>query len=669
VFRPKLAFNYPIWICILVAVIFSSTLLLGGNRVLIGTQHASVLPYWATWWTPHALQNNYDIVFNSQTLFPVGNNHLAHISPVTSIFYTVFKTILGPVAGYNILVLMYCFLNSFVAYYWLNKTWGLNRLWALVGGLLVAYNPATWSLLQQGNIALMGFFMVIIACLCWDAFLELPSPKRAVLLASSLYAIILMNMLYIAIILSFWLPYALYSAWHSKKRGELLDGMLLSVCCFILLTAFYPLPAFLWSSYVDIYTPIETAISTQAQHSGFWIGILVVMVCGLMLLPMTHHQRRFWFLIAASHAIFAIRPNFAPYAIFSQFVPRSDFSVEPRLYLLPFIYGAAVVMGSAFSKFEASLSARLYRIVPILAVGIFLLLSGWSIFLPTTPVQPIQDLEQIASDTENYLIAFFPTGIVSAEESFGSTDYAALGMVYAPWHRKRVIGGVTVGDFTDEQTVYEENPLLRVLANYSVGDPIASVPLIRNDVERWRLAYVIVANEVTTDTTGLHQWLSWTNTFCQVEAQDTRELWRARWHPAGCPQPYTIDIGAMNDFYAVQAGWAAPEQWGDISVRWASSEADAELILWATPASDYMLRLRAVAPPASQQDVTVFVNDTELGRINLTQDWQDYELLLPRTTIAASHRVELRFEHSTTVNLEGRILNAAYDTVSLVPVE
>ncbi len=683
----------PFWyiagVYLLLALLYTAALLLQGNGALIGTEYRGSLSLWATWWPGHAIHNNYNLVSTDYTLFPVKTNLLPVLSLTTSLVYIPLRAILGPLLAYHVILPLYLTLNAISGYLFLRKRCE-NGFWIpALGGLVLAFNPVTWELARRGEFALLGFFPLIFSLLAWERLVEKPSTRNTVWVAIALYTVVLMSIQFWNLLLTFWLPYAVYTGWRSPNRAKLIDSILLAVIVFSLLFAIYPASSLLWSSYVEKYKHIEVWQGVVNLSGVAWqvftVGGLLAVLLSLFAPWKTSPDRRLWILIFGINLLAFNRMELAPLSLTGRLfvVPHHTDLTQSAIFLFATFLAALVVVSGAVQHAGQVLPPRArHLILAGFGLGI-LLVSGWNLTLPVTPLPHADAYAFMADEPENYTIISFPIGVdslarqqftdeaLAAEQGyvvFGYQERAGEAMAYAPWHGKRVLGGLTGHITNNELEIYNSHPLTLIAAHREIeGDAVEVAKIIRNDVRRWRVAYVLTGSAVTT-TVGLQQWFNWTGAFCLINQGAEIEIWRASWHPAGCPA-YRLDIGTPDDHFAVGEGWYNSEEWPDRYVRWAGGDLVSELTLWATPRSDYTLRFYASSPSVPNQTVKVVTNGVVLGTFSITPEWEEYDLILPRMVIAEGGLVEIELRHSSTENIEGRDLTAVYDYILLEEVD
>jgi hypothetical protein len=145
---------------------------------------------------------------------------------------------------------------------------------------------------------------------------------------------------------------------------------------------------------------------------------------------------------------------------------------------------------------------------------------------------------------------------------------------------------------------------------------------------------------------------------------------------AECPTPNQIalpvgdrlGLGEPSSYRFVGLGWYEAENIGGPQARWAGEIATSTLRL-VLPPGNIRIRFRAAAYP-TDQTVTVSVNSQTVGTAKLTNDWADYDLIIPADVVHANGpsiitlthaRLESAFERTGGASQDRRPLAAAYD--------
>jgi hypothetical protein len=623
-------------------------------------------------------------------------NYLPVISLPTSVLYTILNVPLGSLLAYNLLYPFYLALTGWAGFAFLRRHVD-DLLLAIIGGAALAFNPLTVALASRGEVALLGVFALPLCMILWDRLLLKTTFARLVALVLGLYLTVTMSMQFWNVALTLLIPYAIFRAYglSVEERARLLEYVVMGGLLFALLFLLFPASPFLWSTYGDQLAPIEVWQGALHLDDWYWyafgIGGLAAVLASLTMPWQVSPDRRWWVgILGMNLACFALI-DLAPLTLLGEFfrVPDNPALTRPAIFLFPVIISASVLILQAVRARLPEREALRYASLGGLAALVFML-SGWWGGLATSDVPHYNFYPSLANEQENYLIVDFPIGVDSiARRSLleadddSADDYALLGfnaesgraLAYMTQHHKRIIGGLTTHLLQDDLTPYGDSPLIRLL-NFQPEDPDISinerVQLMRREVLRWRLGYIILRPEAVPPefTDALRGWLHWIGSFCMTGSEGDLEFWRATWHPAGCPDSYRVKLGASDGVLAADVGWYPPEfiDVGLVRVAGTDGSLNAPITLWADrPATDYTLILRAQSPLEDQR-VEVWANSESLGEIDLSSAWEDYRLTLPRLIIGQEGLLELELRHSRSQTIDGRPLTAVYQSVSLEPV-
>jgi hypothetical protein len=659
---------------LLIAFLALSDVLFSQQPVLVGANSSGSLFYWTTWWPRHAIANDYDLVFNSYTLFPIESNLLPLLSPLSTTIHYPFSLIFGERIAFNLLVPIYLSLNAFSVYLLLNHHLN-SRLLPFFGGLIVAFNPVMLAFAEAGQIALLAFFPLVMWLLLFERYLTEPNIPKTLLLAAALYAVVLTSMQFWNLIVTLLIPYAALRVWQAgASEAHLRDGLLL-VLIVAALTFIFPVPALLHSTYELKYRVIENWVGMVIIDARIWspfaIGGLILGAAAMFspwdALPM----RRAWIAIAALNLIGYLNPDLGPLDALAALlnVPNAPRFSNEMIYLLPLILvGVLIILQTAefyLPKIEESIALGLVALLALLLVA------GWWRSLPATVVPDYDFYETLAQEPEDYLIAEIPIGIDSiAHQQTAASRYPAMGfpefagvhLMNIPTHHKRIIGGQSAYHSPQDLTPYEENPLLRLLMFQPSELPLLDqARFMQNEVRRIRLGYVVIHRDAVSSefVGGLRGWLAWTRSFCLVAEDGPVEFWRASWHPAGCPA-FVMDMSADYDFLAMGDNWYPAE---GPNLRWAGPGETSTLTLWVQPLTEHRLSIETSAPVPQQ--VTVFVNGDSLGSYDISTEGGSFNLTVPAQTVGRQGLLMIELRHQQAENIEGRALTALYNHITL----
>ncbi len=123
----------------------------------------------------------------------------------------------------------------------------------------------------------------------------------------------------------------------------------------------------------------------------------------------------------------------------------------------------------------------------------------------------------------------------------------------------------------------------------------------------------------------------------------------------------SLDVGSIGDARQIVSGWELQENWGEENIRWAQQNAEIQLMT-CEASSGQSLHFRAFMPeelPA--QTVTVRINGTEIGGVELSAGWNEYTLGIPAEVLQTPGLQTIELRHSDTFTPDNRSLSAAYD--------
>ena len=662
------------------AVLFVMPVLVRGTNYLLGDDSAG-LNLWSVWWPLHAIPGNYNLIYNNYTLFPLNTNILPLLSLPTSLLYSLFRPVLGPIMAFNMILPVYCTLNGLAGFLFLRGRLANFRR-ALVAGALIAFNPLTYGLAHQADITLLPFFVFLFWILLWERFLQKRDIGHAILLALGLYVVVLTSMQYWSLIFIVLLPYAVLTF---KRRGdwrELIDPLLWGLLLICIMFLIYPASALNWAANLPSISGrlvIWQAVNFPPLLFWIFVVILVAVIFRAIRGNTLDPQLRLVGVAIGGICVLCYQvPQLSP--LLALGVTRADNPVRLQILWMP------VIVFGVFALFRDTPPITLFRRWKrvqkcVVCIGL-LAISGWWQFLPAVAVPYLKWYDKIANDPEDYVVADFPAGIDTLERrslavqgqqpanvpSVGTAYSAGQILMSVPFYQKHVIGGLTTFLGSNGLKDYQTSSLLQLLTTQEIGGYLPDdAEIMRNDSARWRIGYILVhRNQLNPDfLNNFHQWMAWINAYCMVDVEDTTEVWQARWHPNGCP-PEVLHLGANDNNMVLATGWYGEEVWGDLPIRWAGTQTTSYLSFWVTPSSDYRLTLRVSAPQSENQTLTVAANGETLGKIALEKNWQDYSLTVPRTLISQTNGLlSLQLQHDHLDNVQGRMLTAAYDTISL----
>jgi hypothetical protein len=652
----------PLILYCVVAIAVSRPVL--GSGVALGQATESAPRYWAVWWPLQASTRYYDPAFTSYSLYPIELNWTAALSWPSTGFYAILRVGLESLQAFHWLLPIYLSLTAWASYLWLRQQ-AHSIVIPLLGGGLAAFNPITFGLAAQGDLALLGLFVIPLGLLAWDYFMLRPTWFRLSGVLLAWYSVLVMSIQYWNLLVLLVLPYALVSSrprWNERLFVEKYLWLALLLLGLLLL---HPLPLLLRASYSGEYSAIEVWQGIL-QVAGWRWAILatllgLISLWGVQASNAPFAQKRAWVALLGLNLLAFWQVGLAPLSVLA------DVLAVPQVDLLSQngVIGWACLLWAVFMSLPAlnhSLQRQPRRLqmgwwgVGLLAVAG---LSGWNQPLPRQVVPVYQLYETIAEEPEDYVVIDYPFGLDSLARRytphaqhgpFFFAQEAGLAQFYAPLHRKKVLGGLALNLVDSEINYYRDHPLLQMLTFQPLSLPLEqAVPAMRDEIQRQRIAYVFLHTERLAPEfqASLVGWLTWINGFCLVSQEGPLQLWQAQWHPNGCP-PYQINLGdsaGLEATRAYESEWHLPEVYDGSLIRQMASTS-AQLDLWATANLPYQLTIVAASP--RPQSVEVILNGVPIGQLNLTPTLQGYPLALARNAIQSNGQLHFQLVQTTS---------------------
>ena len=616
---------------------------------ILGEDYAGALSLWGVWFPWHALTHNLDMAFTDYLAFPVEVNITLLLSPISTLFYHLLNIFLPSLLAFNLLFPLYVALTGWLSFLFARR-YIKNELFALAAALVIAFNPLTFSLAEDGTLILLGLFVFPLWLLAWQNFLDRPRVSALAWVVMATYAVILMALQFSNLMLTFLLPLAVWQFRESKTRwAQIVDYMVLGGLILGVLLLIHPLPIIYRATYLGIYEPISLVyvfetiwIHTTAWKIFLWSGAALILLAVSL---WSDSGRMRWLTIIGINTACYTAVEFAPLTLLASIfnVPGAPQLTPKALFLFPIIFGGCLLVFQWLATLQLD---DTHRITLYAAIGAAIIGgSGWWQSLPTREVKDYEFYRSLTADSENYLVIDVKWGLDS--------------WVYAPQHHKRVFGV----DFEDHTLD------LLLLQGKLEGEPQQLAEDIRQNSLEWRAAYIVFhLDEFTSEAIDpMRGWLEWSGAYCMAGTEDDIEIWRAAWHPAGCT--YGFSMGGPASELGNGEGWWPSEVWDSGPVRWAGSGVSSRLMLWAfRPAGDYTLQFRAATlAEIENQRVEVLVNDESLGEFDLGVEFAEISVTIPRELIGARGLLDVELRHDTVLAFEGRELTAIYESIALEP--
>jgi hypothetical protein len=254
---------------------------------------------------------------------------------------------------------------------------------------------------------------------------------------------------------------------------------------------------------------------------------------------------------------------------------------------------------------------------------------------------------------------------------------------YAPVHRKRLVNG-TLSRVPWRELLYfeQESPALGALTGGHEMDLLAAPRELGQLIDDWPIGYVIVHQSRMPDAEYARDIVAMLNlheSLCFYRAEQDLLIYRAHWHPDGCPprtppptegetDSYTLDLGTPGDTPYLGWYWYWREDVGGTPARWAGENDASSLRVEVPPGAAYVMTLTATSF-SDDQEVTVTVNGAQVGRFDVpASGWHERSVSLPADVVGDGD-LHIVLSHSRARTADGRSLTAAYSRVTFREAE
>jgi hypothetical protein len=673
--------------------------------------------HWSLWWVRFALSHGWDPMFTDWVLYPLRHNLSIHmLTPALLPPYLVLEPLFGRVAAVNLIGVGAVILSAYVMFVFLRNHLRLRREpgWAddalaLVGGFVFGFLPYEIGHAANSHLNLTPIFWVPLVFWLLDRASMAGEGRRrvvwAVALGMALWGAWLTDLQYLM-----WIPllgvfYALYLLARAETwqgRAEMIGLGVLAVCVTLALGAIVPLPALLQvdsSQFApaDLYTPRLFSMPPGSLFLMPGAGdqnfgrLLVLFALGGVLLTVPAFRRRaagdgalprerwLWLAMAVIPFLLALGPDIEvggrliplPYRILHDLM-NGQYR-NPVRFSVPGVF--ALMMFCALSWGPAW--ARLRR-ADVVAGGLLVLFALDLGILAPFPILKPPDYaiyHEIGEEAGDWVIFEVPVGTHSGWTGIGNGQYL---MYYAPEHEKRLVNGTLSRMPWQYHYVLFEAPLLMGFAGNALDTQAVPRELARA-VDEWPVGYVIVHPDLLLRARMLEYvgLLNMQTSICFYKAEDGLLIYRAHWHPAGCPPrtppqdesgAYVLDLGVPGDEGFIGEFWYWQEDVGGVLARWAGGNDASRLRLELPPGSDYEMTLVATGY-GEGRTARVDVNGATLGTIELPGGWTEHTIRVPAEVVGEGDLV-IVLSHGRPISAaergesaDERPLTAAYDRI------
>ena len=695
---------------------------------------------WGVWWTPYALFTlGQSPLYTDYIVYPFENNLAFHVhATFWGPIHAALQPVFGRIGAFNLLFVVSFVLAGYFTFLFLRPR--VNRDWlAALGGFMFAFAPTVVDRARGAQLDIMAVWWLPLALLLWDRVVAARDQRRSALWAAGVGLAVWGAWITHAPFLMFLpllsAPYALYTVWAAPRDRRLwLFGMaLLALLVTALLGAVYPLPATLDVLRDDPANYPVAELHTQRFHAaplsalvgvggdgdrslGFllpWLVYLAILTPVLSRFvrrgdpparsgsrPNRLHatrERWLWLGTGAACALLALGPDIEvagarvplPYMLLwrvqnGQYRTPSRFLLPGALALITFVVMTAPwwvdALQSALRRYPPR---RIAAGAFTAAVILFSLDYGVARPLPVHAVPDYPIYHEIGAEDGDYVVLQVPLGTGLA---YWPTGRRFDLMHYGGVHHKKQVSGLLSRAPWQVRVYYEEkSALLSAVAFVRPLDTQAAPRELAKAVDEWPLGYIVIHRNYLSEPEAREMagFFNMQESVCFVRAEADLMIYRAHWHPKGCPPrtppqdatgAYVLDLGAPGDEGFIGEYWYWQEDVGGVGARWAGGN-DASRLRVALPGGrDYRMTLVATGY-GEGQGVEVRVNGAVLGGCELAGGWSACEVGLPARVVGEGDLVVVLVHRGMASaagrgeSADARPLTAAYDRIIFKAVQ
>lgn len=439
------------------------------GTIIAGSDQDVYINPWADMWTLRALQDPARSLWYTDFLFfPQGASlHYHSFSHFTSAISLLLRPLFGPLAAYNLTILLHLVLAGWSMFHLARYLTG-STLAALMAGIVFAFN--SHNIWQTAHPVLVSIWPLPWAALFLLQAIERATPSRAVLAAFFVFLAAL-NSTLMLILTGLWLIFIVFYALGSRRLNRTSFSTLVLFAALSLALVVIPLYPLLRESLLqantsfivdegpsvpaDLMAPVTPYWSDQFPRSLHFGVIPFLLVLAAMLRP---RQSWAWLLGLVAIYLFAIGPQ--PVASGDPLditLPWSEV-IRPLLrhsHRLNVLLSAllAVLVAFGWCTVAARLAAaRRPRLILAALLSILIFAEYTAPGFPYTipRVSPFYT-DYLQSVSDDIALAILPTG----------RQQDKLYMYYQTLHGHRMTGGVISRPQQETFQFIEANPILR----------------------------------------------------------------------------------------------------------------------------------------------------------------------------------------------------------------
>jgi hypothetical protein len=287
--------------------------------------------------------------------------------------------------------------------------------------------------------------------------------------------------------------------------------------------------------------------------------------------------------------------------------------------------------------------------------------------IPTRPAPPEYGFYRaMAQEAEEYVVVEVPTGGSSGEGIVGEREYSAL-QFYGTVHGKRMVNGhiarVNTWHYWWMRT---DDAMMSWLGQRRLLEAETVTAQLRQRLTEWPIGYIVIHRDLIWRSGPTQQEIfgyfnQQDDLVCPAWVEGEAVVYRARWHPAGCPARtpaerapgiYRLEIGVEDDVRYIGWGWHEPEVVAGLNLRWMGQYAQTDVYIDLPPGS-YSLQASLQAFHEARR-VRLLVNDQAVGKtVRVTPDnLSAYTFTIPAESIGDGRHIKISFSYDATITPE-----------------
>ena len=652
--------------------------------------------YWSLWWFKYAVVNlHINPLSTNYMLFPNVTNLAMHSHVFTlGLLSLPFQLILEMHWIVNGWIVLSFYLSAVCMFGFLRRH--LENVWlAMLGAALYTFNMGLlWRALHV-HLNLMTLWWFPLALLLWDWTLERRSVGWAIVMGLCLYAALMTysELLLWAVLVSG--PYMLYTlfcqkTWHARCQVIGLGSV--AVLTLLLPALVAPLPQLRqamgnkldWMdvSYVQsLAMPAsELFIHHDADRDATLGQVLPSLALACVFLTGRRRERWLWLIVGVINASLALGPFWGepscplPFMLLYD-LSQGQYRTPGRLATGASLALAVFVVLSLANLFDRVRNRWVQAGIIVVILTANVINSGILAPFPIMSVPDYAVYHAIGQDQEDHTLLQVPIGVAGSARIIGPGAHLHY---YGRIHHQRTLNGVVTRLPAADLDLYEQSPFLMALA---LGGPLPAFDEMRVEflqrLKDWDIRYVVVHKDLLPGEVAraFIQFFNEQPELCVFHDDAETIGYRAIAAWPDCPTPDMLtlpdgklELGTAGGDRFAGLGWYDMENVGGVQSRWAGEAVTSTLRMVLAP-QDTRVRFRAMGYPANQS-ASIAVNGQSVGRITLSTDWAEYDVLVPRSVLKSSGpnvitlvhaSLQSAFERTGGQSPDSRLLAAAYD--------